>query len=123
EAFAKTRLRRLWQVERTGGAGRRRLSIAVAAEGDAKTLPDALGFAVRHMARSPEAQMLPEMRVTKLVGMFHQRPGVHPQANGDLPRRDAIAADGVAQTVGKRAEAPCRVDRHIAVFIEPGAGF
>ena len=120
-AFGQAGLRRLGQVERIGRAGGRCLGVAVAAEGDAQTLPDTLGFAIRHMARPPHGEMLHIMSISLLIRALHERSDVHPQADRNLPRRNAIAPHRIAQPVGKRTEPPCSIDRHVAIFIEPGA--
>ncbi len=121
QAFAKARLIGLRQVERIGGAGRRGRGIAVAAKGDAQPLPDALRLAIGHMARPAHRQMFHEMGIALLIGTLHQRSGIDAQADRHLPWRHAVAADGIAQPVGQRAEPPRRVDRHITIFVEPGA--
>ncbi len=118
-ALAKAGRCRLRKVERIGGAGGRRLRIAVAAEGNAQPLPYSFGLAIGHMARSAEGQMLHEVRIALLIGLLHQGADIHAQADGDLPRRNAIAANGIAQAIGQGAEVPCRIDRHVAIFIEP----
>ena len=120
QAFTQCRLRRLRQVQRIGRAGRRRLRIAVAAEGDAQPLPDPLRFAVGHVARSAEGQMLHIMGIALLIVPLHERADIHSQTNGNLPRRHAIAPHGVAQAVGQGAEPPGGIDRHVAIFVKPG---
>ena len=121
QTFVQACLCGLGQVECISGAGRRRDGVAVAAEGHTQTLPDTFGFAVRHMARPSHRQMLHIMGVSHFIGSLHQGTGIDPQPHRHLPRRHAVTPDGVAQPVGERAEMPGGIDRHVTIFIEPGA--
>ncbi len=50
---------------------------------------------------------------------FEHRADVHSDTDRHLTRRNLIVSDGVTQTVGQDAKAPCRVARNIAARIEP----
>ena len=83
------RMRKVQHIDGVGGVGPR---IAVAAEARAQLLPDLPRPPVRIALRTLEQHMLDEMRPAALLVALVQRACVDPDADRDLPRRQAHCA-------------------------------
>src|SRR3546814_14082101 len=59
------------------------------------------------------------MGIPQLVGLLHQRAGVDLQPDRHLSGRHAVAPHRIAHAIGERAEPTGRIDRNLAVLIEP----
>ncbi|KIU01421.1 hypothetical protein QU38_01720, partial [Staphylococcus aureus] len=120
EALVQPGGRRHGQVELVGGRSEGRACVRVGAEGHAQALPDALRFAVGHVHRSAEREVLEQVREAPLAILLHQRADIHAHPHRDLARRHAILAHGITHPVGKPSEFPCIVMDQVALLVEPG---
>jgi hypothetical protein len=105
--------------------------VRIRAEGHAQPLPDPLRFAVRHIGRSAEGEMLEKMGEAALAVLLVQRARIDPHAHRDLARRHAVLAHRIAQAVRQppelplhrhgRGRCPCRARDRPAVWTGRGA--
>ena len=119
EAFIQAGGRRAGQVQLVNRVCRTGFGIGIAAECRAKALPARDRLAILKIFAFTEHQMLDQMGKALLRFLFVQRPCIDADADRHLPRRHAILAHGIAQTIVDLAEIPFRILRNVAAAIEP----